>query len=56
MITGEGFLVFLFGMAVAFLICASLSWDEVDYKTPAIEAGCAQYNPQTGEFEWLNKK
>jgi hypothetical protein len=26
-----------------------------DFEKQAIEIGCAQYNPQTAEFEWLNK-
>ena len=30
------------------------SGDDIDsFKSEAIEHRCAQYNPNTGEFEWL---
>ena len=45
----------IFGFIMGALTVALL-WFAVspNYKTPAIEAGCGQFNPQTGKFEWLH--
>ena len=42
---------FIMGALVVVLLWFAIS---PDYKIPAIEAGCGQFNPQTGKFEWLH--
>ncbi len=42
--------VVLFGFVLGLYVASSSLEQE---KETAIAAGCAQYNPKTGKFEWL---
>jgi hypothetical protein len=42
-------------ICVVGILLLGYSLAEDDFQNQAIEIGCAQYNPQTAEFEWLNK-
>lgn len=47
---------FLVGMAVGVFIMALVVDDKYKHHNTITKQGCAQYNPQTGDFEWLTKK
>ena len=52
--TGEYIVVVL--MILSMLLGVGLVGEDLmDVKQQAIEQGCAQYSPTTGEFEWGNK-
>ena len=46
------FTAFIISLVWMFVIVAN----ENSYKHKAIENKCAQYNPQTAEFEWIKDK
>ena len=47
------FLIFATSLASAF---TATNITENRFKREAIEQGCAQYNQQTAEFEWLTRE
>ncbi|MEA3639930.1 MAG: hypothetical protein VBE63_08300 [Lamprobacter sp.] len=47
-----------FVLAVVVISTAVFTWLVADttHKKEAIEQGCARYNPQTAEFEWVKSQ
>ena len=50
---GALFTVLLCGMIIGFLLGVNVLTDV--YELKAVKNGCAQYNPKTAKFEWINK-
>ena len=42
--------------AIIAIIIIIIFHNNTEPKSAIIEAGCAQYNSQTGDFEWVEKK
>ena len=48
------FIAFIIAFITALSVMLTYVITMDTFEVKAIENGCAQYNPQTAEFEWLN--
>ena len=50
------FMPMVIGALIGVGLCSGLDWGrKKEMRATAVELGCAAYNSQTGEWQWLDK-